>query len=91
MTVSLNVLITLTSSGKIFTVWSEPVCGITGIDMTIGAGFTITDAVEDWFDRLPSYFFIDDENTVYKDRLKYKIKRQFMVEKAENPRVLKIS
>jgi hypothetical protein len=91
MTVSLNVLITLASSGKIFTVWSEPVCGITGIDMTIGAGFTITDAVEDWFDRLPSYFFIDDENTVYKDRLKYKIKRPFMVEKAENPRVLKVS
>ena len=91
MIVSLNVLITLTSSGKIFTVWSESVCGITGIDMTIGAGFTITDAVEDWFDRLPSYFFVDDENTVYKDHLKYKIKRPFMVEKAENPRVLKVS
>ncbi len=91
MTVSLNVLITLTSSGKIFTVWSDSVSGITGIDMTVGAGFTITDAVEDWFDRLPSYFFVDDENIVYKDHLKYKIKRPFMVEKAENPRVLKVS
>ena len=91
MTVTLNVLITLTSSGKIFTVWSEPIVGITGIDMTIGAGLTITDAVDDWYDKLPPYFFIDDENSVYKERLKYKIKRPFMVEKGEYPRVLKVS
>ena len=91
MTVTLNVLITLTSSGKIFTVWSEPIAGITGIDMTTGAGFTITDAVDDWYDKLPQYFFIDDENSVYKERLKYKIKRPLMVEKGEYPRVFKVS
>lgn len=91
MTITLNVLITLTSSGKIFTVWSEPIADIIGIDMTIGAGFTITDAVDDWYDKLPSYFFIDDENSVCKERLKYKIRRPFMVEKGEYPRVFKIN
>ena len=81
MTITLNVLITLTGGEKIFSVWSEPVPGITGIEMTAGAGLTITDAVDDRYDKLPSYFFVDDENSVYKERLKYMIKRPFMVEK----------
>lgn len=91
MTITLNVLITLTSSGKIFSVWSEPTTGITRIEQTIGAGLTIIDAIDDWFDKLPSYFFIDDENTLYKERLKYKIKRPFMVEKGEYPRILRVN
>lgn len=89
MTITLNVLITLTSSGKIFSVWSEPTDGVSRIEQTIGAGLTITDAVDDWFDKLPSYFFIDDENTLYKERLKYKLKRPFMVEKGESPRIFR--
>ena len=88
MTITLNVLITLTGEEKIFSVWSEPIQGITGIEMTVGGGFTITDAVDDWYDKLPSYFFVDDETSVYKERLKYKIKRPFLVEKGECPRIL---
>ena len=91
MTITLNVLITLTGREKIFSVWSEPIPGITGVDLAVGAGFTITDAVDDWYDKLPSYFFIDDENTIYKERLKYKVKRPFMVEKGEYPRILKLN
>ena len=89
MTITLNVLITLTSAGKIFSVWSEPTAGVSRIEQTIGAGLTITDAIDDWFDKLPSYFFIDDENTLYKERLKYKLKRPFMVEKGESPRIFR--
>ena len=70
MTITLNVLITLTGGEKIFSVWSEPIQGITGIEMTVGGGFTITDAVDDWYDKRPSYFFVDDETSVYKERLK---------------------
>ena len=88
MTITLNVLITLTGEEKIFSVWSEPIQGITGIEMTVGGGFTVTDAVDDWYDKLPSYFFVDDETSVYKERLKYKIKRPFLVEKGECPRIL---
>ena len=88
MTITLNVLITLTGGERIFSVWSEPIQGITGIEMTVGGGFTITDAVDDWYDKLPSYFFVDDETSVYKERLKYKIKRPFLVEKGECPRIL---
>ena len=91
MTITLNVLITLTSAGKIFSVWSEPIACLTRIEQTIGAGLTITDAIDDWFDKLPPYFFIDDETTLYKERLKYKIKRPFMVEKGENPRIFRAS
>ena len=91
MTITLNVLITLTGKEKIFSVWSEPIPGISGLDLAVGAGFTITDAVDDWYDKLPSYFFIDDENTIYKERLKYKVKRPFMVEKEEYPRILKLN
>ena len=61
MTITLNVLITLTSLGKIFSVWSEPTAGVSRIEQTVGAGLTVTDAIDDWFDNLPSYFFIDDE------------------------------
>lgn len=89
MTITLNVLITLTSSGKIFSVWSEPTDGISRIEQTVGAGLTVTDAIDDWFDNLPSYFFIDDENTLYKESLKYKLKRPFMVEKGEYPRIFR--
>lgn len=81
MTITLNVLITLTGKEKIFSVWSEPIPGITGLDL----------AVDDWYDKLPSYFFIDDENTIYKERLKYMVKRPFMVEKGEYPRILKLN
>ena len=91
MTITLNVLITLTGGEKIFSVWSEPIQGITGIEMTVGGGFTVTDAVDDWYGKLPSYFFIDDETTIYKDRLKYRIKRPFMVEKGECPRILRVN
>ena len=91
MTITLNVLITLTGGEKVFSVWSVPIPGITGIEMAVGAGFTITDAVDDWYDKLPSYFFVDDENTVYKERLKYKIKRPFMVEKGTCPRILRVN
>ena len=91
MTIRLNVLITLTGGEKIFSVWSEPVPGITGIEMSVGAGFTITDAVDDWYDKLPSYFFVDDENSVYKERLKYRKKRPFMVEKGEYPRIFRVN
>jgi hypothetical protein len=91
MTITLNVLITLTSGEKIFSVWSEPIPGITGIEMAVGAGFSITDAVDDWYDKLPSYFFIDDENAVYKEHLKYRVKRPFMVEKGEYPRILRVN
>ena len=89
MTITLNVLITLTSAGKIFSVWSEPIACLARIEQTIGAGLTITDAIDDWFDKLPPYFFIDDETTLYKERLMYKIKRPFMVEKGENPRIFR--
>ena len=91
MTITLNVLITLTGGEKIFSVWSEPIQGITGIEMAVGGGFTITDAVDDWYDKLPSYFFVDDETSVYKERFKYKIKRPFMVEKGEYPRILRVN
>ena len=47
--------------------------------------------MDDWYDKLPPYFFIDDENTLYKERLKYKVKRPFMVEKGEYPRIFKLS
>lgn len=47
MTITLNVLITLTGREKVFSVWSEPIPGITGLDLAVGAGFTITDAVDD--------------------------------------------
>ena len=87
MTITLNVLITLTSAGKIFSVWSEPIAYLARIEQTIGAGLTITDAIDDWFDKLPPYFVIDDETTLYKERLMYKIKRPFMVEKGDNPRI----
>ena len=60
----------MTGAEKIFSVWSEPIPGITGIEMAVGAGFTITDAVDDWYNKLPSYFFVDDENAVYKEQLK---------------------
>ena len=89
MTITLNVLITLTSAGKIFSVWSEPIAYLARIEQTIGAGLTITDAIDDWFDKLPPYFFIDDETTLYKERLMYKIKRPFMVEKGDNPRIFR--
>ena len=72
-----------------FSVWSEPIPAITGLDLAVGAGFTITDAVDDWYDKLPPYFFIDDETTLYKERLMYKIKRPFMVEKGDNPRIFR--
>ena len=91
MTITLNVLITLTGREKVFSVWSEPIPAITGLDLAVGAGFTITDAVDDGYDKLPLYFFIDDENTLYKERLKYKVKRPFMVEKGEYPRILKLN
>ena len=91
MTITLNVLITLTGGEKIFSVWSEAIAGITGIEMAVGAGFSITDAVDDWYDKLPSYFFIDDENAVYKEHLKYTDKRPFMVEKGEYPRILRVN
>ena len=91
MTITLNVLITLTGGENIFSVWSEPVPGITGIEMSVCAGFTITDAVDDWYDKLPSYFFVVDENSVYKERLKYRIKRPFMVEKGEYPRIFRVN
>ena len=91
MTITLNVLITLTGGEKVFSVWSEPIPAITGLDLAVGAGFTITDAVDDWYDKLPPYFFIDDENTLYKERLKYKVKRPFVVEKGEYPRILKLN
>ena len=77
MTITLNVLITLTGGEKVFSVWSEPIPAITGLDLAVSAGLTITDAVDDWYDRLPPYFFIEDENTLYKERLKYKVKRPF--------------
>lgn len=47
MTITLNVLITLTDGEKVFSVWSEPIPAITGLDLAVGAGFTITDAVVD--------------------------------------------
>ena len=74
MTITLNVLITLTGGEKVFSVWSGPIPAITGLDLAVSAGLTITDAVDDWYDRLPPYFFIDDENTLYKECLKYKVK-----------------
>ena len=91
MTITLNVLITLTTSEKVFSVWSDPIFNLPGIENCVGGGFTITDAVDDWYDKLPPYFFIDDENTLYKERLKYRIRRPFVVEKGENPRTFKIS
>ena len=69
MTSTLNVLITLTGGEKVFSVLSEPIPAITGLDLAVSAGFTITDAVDDWYDRLPPYFFIDDENILYKELL----------------------
>lgn len=91
MTITLNVLITLTSGVRIFSVWADPVCGITGIEHSAGTGFTVSEAVEDWYDRLPSYFFIDDESTLHKERISYRIRRPFMVEKGENPRIFTLS
>ena len=91
MTITLNVLIALTGGEKMFSVCSEPIPAITGLDLAVGAGFTITDAVDDWYDKLPPYFFIDDENILYKELLKYKVKRPFMVEKGETPRILSVN
>ena len=39
MTITLNVLITLTGGEKVFSVWSEPIPAITGLDLAGGAGF----------------------------------------------------
>jgi hypothetical protein len=47
--------------------------------------------VDDWYAKLPSYFFVDDENAVYKEHLKYRVKRPFMVEKGEYPRILRVN
>ena len=64
----------MTGKEKIFSVWSEPIPGITGVDLAVGAGFTITDAVDDWYDKLPPYFFIDDETFDALERNKERIK-----------------
>ena len=43
MTITLNVLIALTGGEKMFSVCSEPIPAITGLDLAVGAGFSITD------------------------------------------------
>ena len=58
MTITLNVLITLTGGEKVFSVWSEPVPAITGLDLAVAAGFTITDAVKTLFQALLGPFFV---------------------------------
>ena len=91
MTITLNVLITLAGPEKVFSIWSDPIADIPGIEFAVGGGFTITDAVDDWYDKLPDYFFIDDETSIYKERLQYKIKRPFMVQKEECTKTLKVN
>lgn len=90
MNITLNVLITLTAAGKIFSVWAEQNRSIPGIELNAGCGFTISDAVEDWYDNQPSIFFIDDETVIYKDSFSYRLKRPFVVERGESPRILQI-
>ena len=67
MTITLNVLITLTGGEKVFSVWSEPVPAITGLDLAVAAGFTITDAVKTLFQALlgPFSYYSD---TVFRPR-----------------------
>ena len=89
MTITLNVLITLAGPQKIFSIWSEPIANLPGIELAVGGGFTISDAVDDWYDKLPDYFFIDDETSFYKERLQYRIKRPFMVQRGEYPKTMK--
>lgn len=90
MNITLNVLITLTAAGKIFSVWAEQNRSIPGIELNAGCGLTISDAVEDWYDNQPSSFFIDDETVIYKDSFNYRLKRPFVVERGESPRILQI-
>lgn len=90
MTVKLNVLITLSFLDKTFSVWSEPMDDLPRIELYVGNGASICDAVDDWYAQIPERIFIDDETTVSKTSITYKLARPFKVEKGNHPRILHV-
>ena len=91
MTLTLNVLITITDAGRIFSVWSDSTKEFPWINQFEGHGENISNAVDDYFLHLPDYIVVDDEITIRSSDIKYSLKRPFKVTRNQEIRIFKVS
>lgn len=91
MTLKLNVLITITDSGRVFSVWSDCIKEVPWINLYEGHGDSLSDALEDYFLNLPANFIIDDERMLHPCDINYALKRPFKTIKSNSVRLFKLN
>lgn len=91
MTLKLNVLITVTDEGRIFSVWSDNLKELPWISQFEGHGENISSAVDDYFLHLPDNIVVDDEIIIRSCDIKYSLKRPFKVTRNQGIRIFKVS
>ena len=91
MTLKLNVLITITDKGKIFSVWSDATNEVPWINLYEGHGNNLSEAVDDYYLNLPDSLIIDDDTLIHPTDLKYLLKRPFKVSTSNRTRIFKLN
>lgn len=91
MTIKLNVLITNTDKGKIFSVWSDSINELPWISLYEGHGNNLSEAVDDYYFNLPDNIVIDDETLIHPTDIKYLFKRPFKINTSNHTRIFKLN
>ena len=79
MKIKLNVRVNLTSEGRLFTVWPKANQYLPCIEFYTGYGKSTSEAIEDFYAKLPNEFTIDDEYSVATTSLEHTLERPFEI------------
>lgn len=91
MTIRLNVLITLSETGKTFSVWSENRPDCPEIEIYEGHGFNLSSAIDNFYANLPNILVIDDDTSITPSMINYTITRPFKVSHLDPGQLFKMN
>lgn len=91
MILKLNVLITISEAARTFSVWADKLDEFPWIDIYEGHGDSLSAAVDDLYDVLPSKMVIDDETCITPLDMNYTIKRPFKISHSNSVRIFKVN
>lgn len=91
MVLKFNVLVTVSETARIFSVWTDKLNELPWIDIYDGHGPSLSSAIDDFYESLPKEIIVDDEVILSPSEISYAIKRPFKVSYGNTPRIFKLT
>ena len=91
MVLKLNVLVTVSETTRLFSVWTDKQNELPLIEIYEGHGVSLSSAIDDFYDSLPEEIIVDDEVILSSSEISYVIKRPFKVSHGNVPRIFKLT